>query len=183
MLLLLRWNVVLDTGASLLRTRPSGGSVFTTGTCNVLPSIFTTGTCNVPPSVFTTGTCNVPPSIFTTGTCNVLPSVFTTGTCSVPPRVVTTAPAAVSRLPKPLAVRQMRPLTDLSGPGGALGCQTKPAFPAGARAGTSIEAVDGASMANPRRRLPGCFRPLTPKFSKTSTPRSWMSLATLACVY
>ncbi len=107
MLLLLRWSVNLDTGASLLRTRSSG------------PSVFSTGTCNVPPSVFTTGTCTVPPSVFSTGTCTVPPCVFTTGTCTVPPN-------------------------------------------------------DHATTANPRRLQQGCPHLLAPKFSKTSTLRSWM---------
>jgi hypothetical protein len=124
----------------------------------------------VPPSVFTTGTCAVPPSVFTTGTRSVLPGAFTTGA------------GAVSLLQKLLAVRRMRPRTDLSGPGGALEWRTNPAFPVGTMAGTLIKAVDCVSAINPRRRLPGWrFRPLTPKFSKTSTPRPWMSLATPAC--
>jgi hypothetical protein len=72
----------LGTGATLLRTRPGDGSVFTTGTGTVLPSVFTTGTGAVLPSVFTTGTGAVLPSVFTTGTGTALPSVITTGTCT-----------------------------------------------------------------------------------------------------
>ena len=56
-LLLIWWGAALDTGATLLRTRPGDGSVFTTGTGAVLPSVFTTGTGTVLPSVITTGTC------------------------------------------------------------------------------------------------------------------------------
>ena len=96
----------------------------------------------------------MPPSVFTTGTCTVPPSVFTTGTGTVLPSVVTTGTCTEWHTP---------------------------AVPAGTMPANPTTAVDGASMGNPRGLPQGCLRLLTPKFSKTTTPRSWISLATPTC--